>query len=100
MYSKGPRTSIENRLHLEPRLVEDSPASRPQPEARPQPYLAVGRFALRLDELAVSLGISRRTLERERSAGRFPKPDLHIGKAPLWMPETLRRWLAEGGSPR
>lgn len=55
------------------------------------------RLAYRLGELAESLGISRRTLERERSAGRFPAPDLHIGKAPLWKPETIRRWIDGGG---
>jgi predicted DNA-binding transcriptional regulator AlpA len=51
------------------------------------------RFTYRLDELADSLGMSRRAIERERSAGRFPAPDLHIGKAPLWRPETVRAWL-------
>jgi predicted DNA-binding transcriptional regulator AlpA len=55
------------------------------------------RLALRLGELAKSLGVSRRTLERERSAGRFPPPDLMIGKAPLWKPETMRRWMDAGG---
>jgi predicted DNA-binding transcriptional regulator AlpA len=54
---------------------------------------ASGRLALRLDELAAALGISRRTLERERSAGRFPAPDLRIGKMPLWRPETIRAWI-------
>jgi predicted DNA-binding transcriptional regulator AlpA len=57
-----------------------------------------GRLALRLDELAKALGISRRTLERERSAGRFPRPDLTIVKMPLWRVETIRDWLASGGS--
>ena len=52
-----------------------------RPEAAPAS--TAGRMALRLDELAASLGVSRRTIERERSAGRFPRPDLHIGKAPL-----------------
>ena len=55
------------------------------------------RLAYRLAELARLLGISRRTLERERSAGRFPRPDLTIGKAPLWKPETIRRWIDGGG---
>jgi hypothetical protein len=55
------------------------------------------RLTYRLGEVARSLGVSRRTLERERSAGRFPKPDLTIGKAPLWTRETLIRWIAEGG---
>jgi len=58
------------------------------------------RLTYRLDEVAAALGVSRRTIERERSAGRFPKPDLMIGKAPLWAPETLTRWVSEGGSRR
>jgi len=57
------------------------------------------RLALRLDELARALGVSRRAIERERSAGRFPKPDLTIGRMPLWKPETIRRWIDEGGRP-
>lgn len=63
---------------------------------RPTPP-PIERLAYRLDEVATSLGMSRRTLERERSAGRFPRPDLHIGRAPLWTPETLRRWVEGGG---
>jgi hypothetical protein len=55
------------------------------------------RLALRLDEIARSLGVSRRSLERVRSAGRFPPPDVHIGRMPLWRIETLRRWLEWGG---
>src|SRR5204863_134166 len=31
-------------------------------------------LALRLDELAAALGVSRRALERERAAGRLPRP--------------------------
>jgi predicted DNA-binding transcriptional regulator AlpA len=59
--------------------------------------VAVGRLALRLPEVAKSLGISRRALERERAAGRFPRPDLTIGRMPLWRPETVRRWVEGGG---
>ncbi len=51
------------------------------------------RLTWRLDDIARALGISRRALERERSAGRFPPPDLHIGKAPLWRPSTLSAWI-------
>ena len=57
-----------------------------------------GRMTLRLDELAAALGISRRALERERAAGRFPRPDLTIGRMPLWRPETIRRWINEQAS--
>ncbi len=57
----------------------------------------VPRLAYRLDDLASALGMSRRALERERSAGRLPRPDLRIGRAPLWKPETIRAWLERGG---
>ncbi len=57
----------------------------------------VERLTLRLDELAEALGVSRRVLERERSAGRLPKPDLHIGKMPLWRVQTILDWLEGGG---
>ena len=61
----------------------------------------VERLALRIDEVADSLGMSRRAIERERSAGRFPAADLHIGKAPLWRVETIRDWLdSEKGRSR
>ncbi len=50
---------------------------------------------LRLADVARHLGISRRTFERERSAGRFPAPDLKIGKAPLWRPGTVQAWIED-----
>jgi hypothetical protein len=50
-----------------------------------------------LDDLAVILKCSRRWLERERSAGRVPKPDFQAGRCPRWKPETIRRWIGEGG---
>ncbi len=64
---------------------------------RPSNKGAVERVALRLDEVAQSLGVSRRTIERARSAGRFPRPDITIGRAPLWMPETIHSWVEGGG---
>ena len=33
-----------------------------------------GRLTYRLDEVAADLGVSRRLIERERAAGRFPGP--------------------------
>ncbi len=65
-----------------------------QADAKPP----VERMALRLDEVADAIGLSRRVIERARSAGRFPKPDLAIGKMPLWRPETVRGWLDGGGA--
>jgi predicted DNA-binding transcriptional regulator AlpA len=52
-------------------------------------------LAWRLEQIAKALGISRRALERERAAGRFPKPDKVIGRMPLWRPETVKAWLGE-----
>lgn len=66
-------------------------AVKPEPAPRE-------RLTFRLDELAAALGLSRRTIERERSAGRFPRPDLTVGKMPLWRPETIREWIEGGGS--
>jgi predicted DNA-binding transcriptional regulator AlpA len=50
-----------------------------------------------VEGLAKILSVSRRTIERQRSAGNFPRPDLYIGKMPRWQPETVRRWIAAGG---
>ena len=61
------------------------------------PTITQKRLTLRLDEVAESFGVSRRTIERERSAGRFPRPDLTIGRMPLWCPETIRAWVEGGG---
>ena len=58
------------------------------------------RLTYRLDELAARLGISRRTIERERSAGRFPKADLKIGRMPLWKPKTIAQWIDRTGGKR
>jgi hypothetical protein len=57
----------------------------------------VERLTWRVEDVARALGVSRRVLERERSAGRFPPPDLTIGRMPLWRPETIRAWIDGGG---
>jgi predicted DNA-binding transcriptional regulator AlpA len=56
------------------------------------------RLTWRKADLAAAIGISERTIERELSAGRFPRPDLKVGKMPLWTPETIRRWVESGGA--
>lgn len=74
-----------------------SQAPRPaSPRTAPRPD-AIGRLAYRLNEVADAFGISRRSIERERAAGKFPKPDLTIGRMPLWKPATIERWMAERG---
>ena len=59
---------------------------------------ACERLAWRKAEVAAAIGISERALEREISAGRFPKPDRVVGRMPIWSDATVRRWLTEGGS--
>jgi hypothetical protein len=82
--------ALQELVAILPRLADALDAQRQPP---------VPRLAYRLDDLAAALNMSRRALERERSAGRLPKPDLHIGRAPLWKPETIRAWLERGGRP-
>ena len=80
---------------MNPRAVRQTPS--PADTTRQSPAPPATRLALRLDEVARALGVSRRAIERERSAGRFPKPDLTIGRMPLWRPETIRAWIEGGG---
>jgi predicted DNA-binding transcriptional regulator AlpA len=54
----------------------------------------LNRLAYRMADLVELTGLSRRLLERERSAGRFPKPDRVVGRVPLWRPETITAWLS------
>jgi len=57
---------------------------------------------LKLIDLARILSCDLRTIERLKSAGRLPNPDLLIGtggrKSPRWKPATIRRWIDEGGA--
>jgi hypothetical protein len=53
---------------------------------------------LSLNDLAAILNCSRRWLERERSAGRVPRPNFMTGRCPRWKPATIRRWIEGGGS--
>ena len=67
-------------------------------ETRGTPAVPIAeRLLYRLDEIAGLVGVSRRTIERQRSAGRFPQPDLRIGKTPLWKPATVQKWIDSAG---
>ena len=57
---------------------------------------AVERLLWGWPEVLSATGICRRTLERELSAGRFPRPVLRVGRRPYWKPADVIRW-AEGG---
>ena len=60
-----------------------------------------GEILLGLADLAKLLGISRRTLERERAAGHVPKPTIIIGsRTPRWSRATITRWLETSSEPK
>lgn len=46
-------------------------------------------------EFAQFLGVSRRTFQTWRAAGKLPPPDVDIGRVLRWAPETIRDWLSE-----
>ena len=55
--------------------------------------------ALTMEDVCAIRNESRRTGERERSAGLWPPPDFSVGtgsrKSPRWLATTIRRWLDE-----
>jgi predicted DNA-binding transcriptional regulator AlpA len=52
---------------------------------------------LSLDGVARFLATSRRTVERLRAAGKFPRPDLHLNRMPRWQRQTILNWIERGG---
>ena len=53
------------------------------------------RPLVKLDDWRLVLNCSRRVVERLRSSGRLPAPDLLLGRSPRWKAETVERWLNE-----
>jgi hypothetical protein len=66
-------------------------ASQPTLAAAIEPLLSPS-------DIARTLRCTRRCLEQLRAAGRFPSPDVKVGRLPRWRPETVREWIAGGGS--
>ncbi|WP_422932201.1 helix-turn-helix transcriptional regulator [Singulisphaera sp. PoT] len=48
-----------------------------------------------VDALAKLLVTTRRSIDRMRSSGRLPEPDLYVGKMPRWRASTIDRWIGE-----
>jgi hypothetical protein len=59
---------------------------------------------LKLDDVCRVRNCSRRTGERERAAGLWPRPDFYVGtgrrKSPRWRPETILAWLDQQAQGR
>jgi len=82
------------------RLADATDLPDPRPEAKRGPILPAGfESMLSIDDLAALLRCSRRLVERMRSGGKVPRPDIKIGKMPRWKPETIRLWIESGGRP-
>jgi hypothetical protein len=52
------------------------------------------------DDLAATLRVDIRTLDRLRSAGRLPAPDIVLSRSPRWLPGTIEAWLAQEANGR
>lgn len=80
---RRPRAAINDNLKVVPGLGCASPSDL-------EPLL-------RIADLERLLGCDRRSIERMRSAGRFPAPDLHIGRMPRWRRQAIEDWISRGG---
>jgi hypothetical protein len=58
---------------------------------------AESAIAFRKGQAAKLLGISPRLVERLLAAGKFPRPDCHLGRCPVWTRATLERYVVGGG---
>ena len=65
-------------------------ASKPIPALPIEPLLSNS-------DLARVLNLAQRTIDRLKTSGKLPRPDLHIGKMPRWRPATIRAWIERGG---
>jgi predicted DNA-binding transcriptional regulator AlpA len=69
------------------------------PISDPPTALPVPRLLWGWPENVHATGIPRRTLERELSAGRFPKPIKRVGRRPYWRPADVIAWAEGSCSP-
>lgn len=74
-----------------------TPDAPTPPKSRPALAAAGIQPMLSLDDLAAALSCSRRLVDRLKSAGKLPAPDLKVGRMPRWRPETIRRWIDAQG---
>jgi hypothetical protein len=52
-----------------------------------------------IDDIAAYLNVSRRGVERLKSAGRLPRPTVVIGRLPRYAPAEIIAWAERGGRP-
>jgi hypothetical protein len=49
---------------------------------------------LKLSDIADTVPVTLRTLQRCVRCNLMPEPDLVIGRSRFWKPETIQEWLA------
>jgi hypothetical protein len=74
-------------------------ATGADPSPVPAESPVVPRLLWGWPEVTKATGIPKRTLQKELSAGRFPKPTRPVGRRPYWDPRVITRW-AEGSLDR
>lgn len=83
---------MSRRTRLSKLLTPSARSTLPSPPVAP-----IIDPALTIDDVCVVRNESRRTGERERSAGLWPSPDFYVGtgsrRSPRWLPLTIRRWV-------
>lgn len=88
-------TMTDRPFHERPTMITVSPLAQLRPQECPtMPALEP---MIGINEIARLLACSRRLVERMRSAGKLPKPDLHVGRMPRWNRKTIAAWIARGG---
>lgn len=48
-----------------------------------------------VQEVAAYVGVTDSTIRSYAARDLMPKPDLPVGRTPLWLPETIKKWKAE-----
>jgi hypothetical protein len=95
--TRGAAETIELPLNSSPAPLPDLPPAVPR-SAVPRRWLEdlaqiAHKLTWDLREISLLTGLSRRLLERELAAGRFPRPDLRVGRRCLWFQTSVRRYL-------
>lgn len=78
-----------------------SPEPSRRQRTKRQPVITQAEAMLSLDDLAVLLGTSRRSVERLRAAGKLPKPSIVVGsRSARWSRTVIQAWIESGGMRR
>jgi hypothetical protein len=87
--NKRPRPQAGGAVSVTVGTVSTSDPITPPP-AQPSRVIPIrDKLTWDLADIASLTGLSRRLLERELSAGRWPRPDIRIGRRCLWIQTSV-----------